>query len=41
LRDSARSTSPLIQTKDALLLDTTNRNIEEATQFVLNAYKNI
>ncbi len=41
LRDSQRSASPLTKTKDALLLDTTNRNIEEATQFVLNAYKNI
>jgi len=41
LRDSQRGASPLTKTKDALLLDTTNRNIEEATQFVLNAYKNI
>ena len=39
LRDSVRSASPLTQTTDALLLDTTNRNIEEATQFVLNAYE--
>jgi CMP/dCMP kinase len=41
LRDSQRSASPLTQTKDALLLDTTNRTIPEAVQFVLNAYKNI
>ena len=41
LRDSERSASPLTQTKDALLLDTTNRSIDEAVQFVLNAYQNI
>jgi len=41
LRDSQRATSPLIQTPDAILLDTTNRNIDEAVQFVLNAYKNM
>jgi cytidylate kinase len=39
-RDKARSASPLTQTADAILLDTSNRNIEEAVQFVLNAYKN-
>ena len=39
LRDSARSASPLIQTADALLLDTTQRNIEEAVAFVIAAYK--
>ncbi len=41
LRDSVRSASPLIQTKDAILLDTTRRTIDEAVQFVLNAYKNL
>ncbi|MGQ0442950.1 MAG: (d)CMP kinase [Methylophilaceae bacterium] len=38
LRDSQRNTSPLLQTKDALLLDTTNRSIDEAVQFILSAY---
>ena len=41
LRDREHSASPLTQTKDALLLDTTNRSIDEAVQFVLNAYQNI
>lgn len=41
LRDSARSASPLIQTADAMLLDTSERNVDEAVAFVLNAYKNI
>jgi len=40
-RDSQRSASPLIQTEDALLLDTTSRTIDEAVEFVLFAYKNI
>ena len=40
-RDSARSASPLVQMADALLLDTTNRTIEQAVEFVLAAYKNI
>ena len=38
LRDSARSASPLIQTPDALLLDTTQRTIKQAVDFVLQAY---
>ncbi|WP_047538541.1 (d)CMP kinase [Methylotenera versatilis] len=38
-RDSQRSAAPLIQTADALLLDTTHRNIEQAVAFVLNAYQ--
>ncbi len=38
-RDSERTTAPLVQTADALLLDTTHRSIEEAVEFVLNAYK--
>ena len=40
LRDSARSASPLIQTADAVLLDTTQRNIEQAVAFVMTTYKN-
>ena len=40
-RDSLRSAAPLIQTSDALLLDTTQRNIEQAVAFVINAYENI
>lgn len=40
-RDSLRSAAPLIQTSDALLLDTTQRNIEQAVAFVINAYQNI
>ena len=38
LRDSARSASPLIQTPDALLLDTTQRTVKQAVDFVLHAY---
>ncbi len=41
LRDSRRSASPLIQTPDAVPLDTTNRNIQQTVEFVLTAYKNI
>ncbi len=41
LRDSQRSASPLVQTPDAVLLDTNHRNIEEAVEFVLTTYKNI
>jgi cytidylate kinase len=41
LRDSARSASPLTQTPDALLLDTTQRDIQQAVDFVLNAYKKL
>lgn len=40
-RDSQRSAAPLIQTSDALVLDTTQRTIDEAVEFVLTAYKNI
>ena len=40
LRDSQRSSAPLLQTADALLLDTTQRTINEAVQFVLNSYQN-
>ena len=41
LRDSGRGAAPLIQTADALLLDTTFRNIDEAVEFVFTAYQNI
>ncbi len=41
LRDSLRSAAPLVQMYDALLLDTTNRSIEQAVEFVLTAHKNI
>lgn len=40
-RDSQRSAAPLIQTSDALVLDTTQRTIDEAVEFVLTAYQNI
>lgn len=38
-RDSRRSAAPLIQTADALLLETSECSIDEAVQFVLNAYQ--
>lgn len=38
-RDGARSESPLVQVADAILLDTTERNITQAVDFVFNAYK--
>ncbi len=41
LRDTQRSIAPLVQTKEALLLDTTSRTIEEAVAFILSAYKKI
>lgn len=40
-RDRTRSSSPLIQTKDAIFLDTDNLNIEEAVAFILTEYKSI
>jgi CMP/dCMP kinase len=39
LRDSARSAAPLMQMPEALLLDTTQRSIQQAVDFVLNAYQ--
>lgn len=36
-RDSQRSVAPLQQCEDALLLETSNRTIEEAVRFVLDA----
>jgi cytidylate kinase len=41
LRDSARIASPLTQMPDALLLDTTQRDIQQAVDFVLTAYKKL
>ncbi len=38
-RDSQRRAAPLIQTVDALLLDTTHCSIEQAVEFVLNTYQ--
>jgi cytidylate kinase len=38
-RDSWRSAAPLIQTADALLLETSKCSIEEAVKLVLNAYQ--
>jgi CMP/dCMP kinase len=40
-RDTQRASSPLIQMPDAILLDTTHLSIEQAVEFVLNAYKYI
>ena len=37
-RDSQRSFAPLLQTSDAILLDTNQRSIEEAVDFVLKEY---
>ena len=39
-RDSQRRASPLVQTLDAILLDTSYRSINDAVEFVLSAYKN-
>lgn len=39
-RDSQRRASPLIQTPDAVFLDTSYRSINDAVEFVLAAYKN-
>ena len=39
-RDSQRRASPLVQTSDAILLDTSYRSINDAVEFVLKAYKN-
>lgn len=40
-RDSQRRAAPLVQTPDALLLDTSYRSINDAVEFVLSAYQNI
>lgn len=38
-RDKSRSSAPLMQTKEAILLDTDNRNIAQAVDFVLKEYQ--
>jgi CMP/dCMP kinase len=38
-RDRTRASAPLMQTKEAILLDTDNRNIDEAVNFVVKAYQ--
>lgn len=38
-RDKTRASAPLIQTKEAILLDTDHRNIAEAVDFVLKEYQ--
>ncbi len=38
-RDKTRSSAPLMQTKEAILLDTDNRNIDQAVDFVLKEYQ--
>ena len=38
-RDSQRRASPLVQTPDAVLLDTSHRSINDAVEFVLTAYR--
>jgi len=40
-RDCSRSSAPLIQTEDAIFLDTDNRNIDEAVAFVLSPFKSL
>lgn len=39
-RDSQRRASPLVQTLDSILLETSYRSINDAVEFVLAAYKN-
>jgi CMP/dCMP kinase len=39
LRDSQRATAPLKQLADAILLDTSQLNIEQAVDFILDHYK--
>ncbi|MDO8961321.1 MAG: (d)CMP kinase [Methylophilus sp.] len=39
LRDSQRSAAPLKQVQDALLLDTSDKTIQQAVDFVLDAYQ--
>jgi CMP/dCMP kinase len=38
-RDSQRRASPLVQTPDAILLDTSHRSINDAVEFVLTEYQ--
>lgn len=39
LRDSTRSSAPLIQAKESFLLDTDNLNIAQAVDFILSKYQ--
>ena len=39
LRDSQRATAPLKQLPDAILLDTTDKNIEQAVDIIIEAFK--
>jgi cytidylate kinase len=39
LRDSTRSSAPLLQEKDAILLNTDNLNITQAVDFILSKYQ--
>lgn len=41
LRDSARASAPLKQLPDALLVDTTHMNIEQAVQKIVDAWKKL
>ncbi len=40
-RDSQRSAAPLKQMPDAILLDTSHINIDEAVNFILTCYKKV
>ncbi len=40
-RDKDRAAAPLIQAPDALLLETSERNIQQAVNFVLEAYQTV
>lgn len=40
LKDTQRLSSPLVQSADAFLLDTTDKTVEEAVQIVLQWFKN-
>jgi cytidylate kinase len=39
LRDSQRAAAPLKQLPDAILLDTTDKNIEQAVSIIIEAFK--
>jgi cytidylate kinase len=41
LRDTQRETSPLVQSEDAFLLDTSNQTIEEAVQQIIVWYQTV
>ena len=40
-RDMNRDVSPLKQADDAVLVDSSNMNIEEVTEAIINIYKNV